>query len=69
MKKTQVYFPPGHLEALHAEAARSKRSVASLIREAVEVVWLRPAARGPVALWDGAPKRTSVDHDSVWDQP
>jgi hypothetical protein len=28
----------------------------------------KPAADGPVAIWDGEPKRTSVEHDSVHDE-
>jgi hypothetical protein len=69
MVKTQVYLGPEELDALHQVAARSDRSVADLIREAIRRVWLRPAREGPVALWNGAPKRTSVDHDSIYDDP
>ena len=70
MMKTQVYLGPEELEALHRVAARSNRSVAALIREAIRRVWLRPArGQGPVGLWDGDPKRTSVDHDSIYDHP
>jgi len=39
------------------------------VREAVRKVVLRPQADGPVAIWDGEPKRTSVEHDSVHDEP
>ena len=67
--KTQVYLRQEELDALHAVAARSGRSVAALVREAVRRVWLRPDADGPVALWDGPVARTSVDHDHVYDQP
>ena len=69
MTKTQVYLGQDELDALHEVAARSNRSVADLIREAIRRVWLRPAPGGPIALWDGAPKRTSVDHDSIYDAP
>ena len=69
MVKTQVYLRDEELEALHGVAARSGRSVADLVREAVRRVWLRPATEGPVALWDGSPARTSVDHDRVYDEP
>jgi hypothetical protein len=69
MVKTQVYLGRDELEALHAVAARSNRKVADLIREAIRRVWLRPPNSGPVALWNGAPKRTSVDHDSIYDTP
>ncbi len=69
MVKTQVYLGPEELDALHRVAARSDRSVADLIREAIRRVWLRPAREGPVGLWNGEPKRTSVDHDSIYDNP
>jgi hypothetical protein len=26
---------------------------------------LKPDTKGPVAIWDGKPKRTSIEHDSV----
>jgi hypothetical protein len=69
MVKTQVYLRSEELDALHEMAARSDRSVADLVREAIRRVWLRPGGEGPVALWDGEPARTSVDHDSIYDQP
>jgi hypothetical protein len=69
MTKTQVYLPEEELAALHQVARRSGRSVAELVREAIRRVWLRPGARGPVALWSGPVKRTSVEHDSIYDQP
>ena len=69
MEKTQVYLPREELEALRAAAARSGRSVAELIREAVRKTVLKPRSAGPVALWDGEPKRTSIEHDSVHDEP
>ena len=69
MVKTQVYLRSEELEALHEAAGRTGRSVADLVREAVRRVWLRPGAGGPVALWDGEPGRTSVDHDSIYDEP
>ena len=25
--------------------------------------------RGPVALWDGEPDRTSIEHDTIYDKP
>jgi plasmid stability protein len=67
MEKAQVYLPAEELAALRKAAARSGRSVADLIREAIRKQVLRPPAKGPVALWDGEPKRTSVGHDSVHD--
>lgn len=68
MTKTQVYLRDEELEALHEAARRSGRSVAELVREAVRQVWLRPQARGPVSLWDGEPRRTSLDHDTIYDE-
>jgi len=68
MEKMQVYFPKEELAALRKAAVRSKRSVADLIREAVRKHVLRPQAKGPVALWDGEPRRPSVDHDSIYDE-
>jgi Ribbon-helix-helix protein, copG family len=68
MEKTQVYLRKEELDALRAAAARSGRSVADLVREAVRKVILKPAAGGPVALWDGEPLRTSLEHDSVHDE-
>ena len=69
MKKTQVYLREEELEALHAAAARTGRSVADLIREAIRTVVLKPGTTGPVALWDGTPKRSSVEHDTIYDEP
>lgn len=70
MEKTQVYLRKEELEALREAAARSGRSVAEVVRDAIRKVVLRPeAAAGPVAIWDGEPKRTSIEHDSVHDAP
>jgi hypothetical protein len=69
MEKTQVYLPKEELDALRAAAERSGRSMAEIIREAIRQVVLKPQAAGPVAIWDGKPKRTSIDHDSVHDEP
>ena len=69
MEKTQLYLRKEELAALRKAAARSGRSVADLIREAIRKVILKPEASGPVAIWDGEPKRASVDHDSVHDEP
>jgi hypothetical protein len=68
MEKTQVYLRKEELEALRRAAARSGRSIADLIREAIRKVVLRPPAAGPVAIWDGEPKRSSVEHASVHDE-
>ena len=69
MEKTQVYLRKEELDALRKAAARSGRSVAELVRDAIRKVVLKPQAGGPVAIWDGEPKRSSVDHDSVHDEP
>ena len=65
MRKIQVYLRKDELEALRAAAERSGCSVAALVREAIRRVVLRPKSSGPVALWDGELKRTSIDHDIV----
>ena len=69
MEKTQIYLRKEELAALRQAAARSGRSVAEVVRDAIRRVVLRPSCAGPVALWDGAPKRTSMEHDSVHDEP
>jgi hypothetical protein len=69
MEKTQVYLPKEELEALREAARRSGRSMADLIRCAIRQVVLKPSSGGPVAIWDGEPKRTSLDHDSIYDEP
>jgi hypothetical protein len=69
MEKTQIYFPKEDLAALREAAGRSGRSVADLVREAVRKFVLKPPSAGPVALWDGKPRRNSIDHDSVHDEP
>lgn len=71
MVKTQVYLREEELEALRAAADRSGRSVAELVREAVRRVWLRPGIESdePVALWDGEPRRSSMEHDTIYDEP
>lgn len=69
MTKTQVYLRDEELAALRGAAERSGRSVADLVREAIRQVWLRPGTAGPVAIWSGPLRRTSVDHDSIYDEP
>ena len=68
MEKTQVYLRKEEIAALREAAARSGRSMADLIREAIRTVVLKPTTSGPVAIWDGAPSRTSIEHDSVHDE-
>ena len=69
MEKTQVYLRKEELDALRKAAARSGRSVAELVRDAIRKTVLKPQAAGPVAIWDGEPKRASIEHDSVHDEP
>jgi Ribbon-helix-helix protein, copG family len=69
MEKTQVYLRKEELAALRRAATRTGRSMAELIRDAVRKAVLKPQGSGPVAIWDGKPKRTSIDHDSVHDEP
>lgn len=64
----QVYLREEELAALQEAAERSGRTVGELVREAICRVWVRPAADGPVGLWDGKPGRTSAEHDSIYDQ-
>jgi hypothetical protein len=65
MKKVQVYLPKEDLDALRQAAQQSGRGVSVLVREAVRKVVNKRTACGPVAIWDGIPKRTSLHHDSV----
>jgi hypothetical protein len=69
MEKIQVYLPKEELDALRKAAARSGRSVAEIVREAIRKVVLKPPAAGPVAIWDGEPRRPSIEHDTVHDEP
>ena len=70
MEKIQVHLRKGELETLREAAKRSGQSVAELVHDAIRKVELRPqAAAGPVAIWDGKPKSTSVEHDGVYDGP
>ena len=69
MEKTQIYLPKEELDALRKAAARSGRSVAEVVREAIRKVVLKSPATGPVAIWDGEPGRPSTEHDTVHDEP
>jgi hypothetical protein len=68
MEKTQIYLRKEELDALRQAAARQGRSVAELVRDAIRKLVLKPSATGPVALWDGEPKRSSVQHDTIYDE-
>ena len=68
MVKTQIYLRKEELAALREVAARSGRSVAEVVRSAMRQVVLTPKADGPVAIWDGEPKGTALDHDNIYDE-
>ncbi len=67
--KTQVYLSEEQLALLHQLAKRDRKSVAAIIREAIGARLEKHlpvnASHGPVALWTGEIKRTSIDHDSI----
>ena len=70
MEKTQVYLPKEELDALRKAAARSGRSVAEVVRDAIrKVVLKKTSTAGPVAIWDGEPRQSSACHDTVHDEP
>jgi len=73
MTKTQVYIEEADLAALHQLSERTGKSVAALIREAIRSTWLQPRPeaghQGPVSLWNGPLRRTSSEHDSIYDEP
>lgn len=66
MIRTQVYFPEHDLAELRRVAKKAGKSVAEMVREAVQRTWLQAVASGPVALWHGK-ARPAVDHDSIYD--
>ncbi len=68
MEKLLVYLRKEELAALRKAAARSGRSVAEVVREAIRKAVLKPETAGPLAIWDGEPKRPSTDNDSVHDE-
>jgi hypothetical protein len=71
--KTQVYLSEEQLVLLQRVAKRDRKSVAAIIREAIgaalEKTLPANANHGPVGLWTGELKRTSMDHDSIYDEP
>ncbi len=69
MEKTQIYLRKEELEALRAAARRTGRSMAEVVRDAIRTVVLKPSADGFVAIWDGEPTRSSIEHDTVHDEP
>lgn len=68
MEKIQIYLPKDELAALRRAARQSGRSVADLVRDAIRKTVLKPPGSGPIAIWDGEPKNTSMEHDSVHDE-
>jgi hypothetical protein len=68
MEKTQVQLRKEELAAVRAAAARSGRSIADVIRDAIRKVVLKPQREDPVAIWDGQPRRSSMEHDSAHDE-
>ncbi len=68
MTKTQIYLPEHELTQLQRLAKQIGRSMADLIREAIRETWLKSVDQGPIALWKGPAQRTSVDHDSIYDE-
>jgi hypothetical protein len=69
MEKIQVYLRKDELGALRKAASLAGRSVAEVVRDAIRRVVLKPQSSGPVGIWDGELKRTSLEHDSVHDEP
>jgi len=69
MKKAQVYLPAAELATLRKAATRSGRSVSALIRDAIRQHLAKQPISGPVALWHGKPRRTSIEHDAMPDEP
>jgi hypothetical protein len=42
---------------------------AAVFRGVFRDVLLKPPVEGSVAIWDGEPKRTSIERDGVHDEP
>jgi len=54
---------------LRTASPRSSRGGVRLVRETTCKIALKPGqALAPVAIWNGKPKRTSVEHDNLGDQ-
>jgi hypothetical protein len=62
VEKTQIYLRTEERAAVRAAAAPSGRSIADVIRDA------QPQREDPVAIWDGQPRRSSMEHDSAHDE-
>src|SRR5690349_15505128 len=67
--RISVYLSKKELAALRKTAARSGRGMSELVRTAIRTVVLKQQVPGFVGIWNGELKRTSVEHDSVHDEP
>jgi hypothetical protein len=76
MTKTQIYFQPEELRALHRIAKATGRPVAELVREAVRDKYLTMTPGDPrpghamIGLYRGPvpPGGSSAEHDSAFDE-
>lgn len=68
MAKTQVYLTKEELDALRKLAIRSGRTVSEVVRDAIRRVLVKPDNKRLIAIWDGKPRRTSVQHDGIYDE-
>lgn len=68
MRKTTISFSDEASSELRRLAASSARSVSSLVREAVQTVWLSSPRRGPVAVWTGPVRRGASEHDATYSE-
>jgi hypothetical protein len=62
MKKTRVYSRKKALDVRRKATARSSRAVSAVAQDSSRPE-LKPRVSGPVAIWDGTPKRSSIEHD------
>jgi Ribbon-helix-helix protein, copG family len=67
--RISVYLSKKELAAVRKAATRSGRSMSELVRAAIRAVALKQEATGFVGIWNGEMKRTSFEHDSVYDEP
>jgi methionine synthase II (cobalamin-independent) len=63
-----MYLRREAFRVLRKAAARAAQSIAALVRDAIRKVVHKPQAAGLVAIWDGQPKRSSIEHDSIYDE-
>jgi hypothetical protein len=68
MVRTQFHLRHDELDALREVAERSGCGAAELMRNAIRKVVLKPNPSGPVALWDGEIRRSSIEHDRIHDE-